>query len=170
MKFKKGGNMPVFDINFSRKLAEVATTLINEEPDQLEARRTVIYLSRLSIELSLKALLERAGKPIALIRGHSHNLRSLLAEVDQCEMLVEVTPGQPIWVPASRLRSVDVSFMGHSITLGVVIEAENHGASVYPNEIRYGQNIRDIAPEALAPSAVTLSAWVNENWNSLRSR
>ena len=161
--------MPTYDIQFANKLAEVSVTLIKEQPDQLEARRSVIYLSRLSIELSLKALLERAGKPVELIRKHSHNLRALLTEVDQCEVLAEVAPGRRLWVPASRLRSVDVSFIGHSITLGMVIEAENHGASVYPNEIRYGENIKDIVPEALAPAALRLSAWIQENWDGLRS-
>lgn len=160
--------MPAYDLAFSRKFAEVAEETIAREPENIEARRVVAYISRLSMELALKAFLERVGLPIEDIKKHSHDLRGLLKEVDKCEVEVDFSPGTMRWVPATRVRSVEIQFQGYSTTLGVIVEAEDHGASKYPNELRYGELPKDFPPEALSRAAVTLVTWVGEHWNVAR--
>jgi hypothetical protein len=120
------------------------------------------------MELSLKAFLEHAGMPISEIRKHWHNLRALLAEVDQCEVEIEISAGVLKWLSASRLRAVNVEFLGYSSSAGVILEAENHGASVYPNELRYGTIPKDFPPEALAKGALAISKWVEVHLPSAR--
>lgn len=151
--------MPTYDIAFAKKFAEVSAGMIACELEDNEARRVVAYISRLSMELSLKAFLECAGTPVVKIREHGHKLRALLAEVDKCEIETEFSPGDRRWVPASSIRSSDIGFMGYTVNLSVILEAEDHGASNYPNEFRYGEMPKDFPPEALSAAAVKLAEW-----------
>jgi hypothetical protein len=160
--------MPTYDLAFARKFAEVAEATVARGLDDVEAHRVVAYISRLSMELSLKAFLERVGLPVDQIRKHWHDLRSLLAEVEACEVEIETSSGAKRWMPASRIRSVDVGFQGHSATLGLVLEAEDHGASKYPNELRYGDSPKDFPAAALARAAMVLAEWVAEHSDAAR--
>jgi hypothetical protein len=160
--------VPTYDLSLARKFAEVAEETIAREPENLEARRVVAYISRLSMELSLKAFLERVGVPVDEIKKHWHDLRGLLKEVDTCEVEVDFSPGSKRWMPATRVRSVEIQFQGYSTTLGVVLEAEDHGASKYPNELRYGEVPKDFPPEALSRAATSLANWVSEHWGAAR--
>lgn len=160
--------MPQYDIAFATKLAEVAQGVVADGLDSHEARRTVAYLSRLSMELSLKSFLEKAGKPVAEIRSLSHKLRELLREVDQCEVEVEIAPGVPRWMPASRLRSVTIQFHDAVVPVGMVVDGEDFGASTYPNKIRYGEAVEDFPPEVLALVAVKISSWMQDHWEKVR--
>lgn len=94
--------MPVYDLAFARKFAEVAEATVARGLDDVEAHRVVAYISRLSMELSLKAFLERVGVPVAEIKRHWHDLRSLLAEVEACQVEIEISAGVKRWLPASR--------------------------------------------------------------------
>lgn len=152
--------MPTYDIAFAKKFAEVSAGMVSRELEDNEARRVVAYISRLSMELSLKSFLECADIPVVEIRKHWHKLRDLLAEVDKCEIETEFSLGNRRWVPASSIRSIDIRFMGYTVNLGVILEAEDHGASIYPNEIRYGEMPKDFPPEALSAAAVKLAEWV----------
>jgi hypothetical protein len=58
-----------YDLSFAAKLAEVAGEVHQKAPFAYDARRLVAYLSRLSVEIALKALLEQAGKPVKEIRA-----------------------------------------------------------------------------------------------------
>jgi HEPN domain-containing protein len=86
--------MPEYDLDFATKLAEVADGVNEKDPRGYDAGRVTIYLSRLSAEITLKALLERAGVPVAKIRRRSHNLRALLKDFGECEVEVEIAPDQ----------------------------------------------------------------------------
>jgi hypothetical protein len=160
--------LATYDLAFAQRFAEVAEATVARGIEDVEGRRVVAYISRVSMELSLKAFLELAGLPVSDIKKHRHNLRTLLAEVDQCEVGIEISPGVGKWLSASRLRAVDVGFLGYSTTVGAILEAENHGASVYPNELRYGAIPKDFPAEALAKSALAISKWVEIHWNSAR--
>lgn len=162
--------MAEYDIGFSKKFAQVAAKTVEQGLNDPESHRVVAYLSRLSIELALKSFLECAGLPISHIRAHSHRLRDLLAEIDKYEVEVEVVSGHKEWCRASRLRSVTVHFMGYQVAAGNVIEAEDHGASIYPSELRYGSQPRDFPAEALASAALKIADWVNSNASSARRR
>ena len=129
--------MPEYDLAFACKFAEVAEETMARDPENIEARRVVAYISRLSMELALKAFLERVGLPIEDIRKHWHDLRGLLKEVDKCWVEVELMPATQRWVPASRVRSVEIQVQGYPTTLGLIVDAEDHGAStLVSGEIR----------------------------------
>lgn len=160
--------MSTYDLAFARKFSEIATEAIARDSENLETRRVVAYMSRLSMELSLKAFLERVGMPVKEIKKHWHDLRSLLEEVEKCEIEVEVSPGTKLWVSAARIRSVEIQFQGYSSTLGVILSAENHGASKYPDELRYGEIPKDFPPEALSRASARLANWVGDYWSMAR--
>jgi len=48
----------------------------------------------LSCEISLKALLEKAGVPIKKIRKRSHDLSGLLRDIGDCEIEIEISCGE----------------------------------------------------------------------------
>lgn len=114
--------MAEYDIAFGEKLAEAARMVVAEDASTLEAQRTVTYLSLLSTEISLKAMLERAGKSVTDIRARSHRLAELLADLGRCEIEIEVSPGNRTYVPASRLRSRSLSHAEAESTIGAVIK------------------------------------------------
>lgn len=57
--------MAQYDLKFAERLAQVAAQLVADDITSVDAQRTVLYLSLLSMEISLKAMLEQAGKPVA---------------------------------------------------------------------------------------------------------
>lgn len=160
--------MAEYDLAFAAKLAEVADQVEEKAPNAYDARRVVVYMSRLSLEITLKAVLERAGKPVSEIRARSHNLRQLLADLGNCEVEIEIAPGTRSWVPASRLMSVSINLGMGVVPIGEIIEAEDQGASQYPNQIRYGSTVIDVDPYLLAQTAVLAAAWARDHWNVLR--
>lgn len=163
--------MSEYSIELSKKLAETALDLIAYEPDNIEAKRVVIYLSRLSIELSLKAFLEKAGKPVSEIAKCWHRLSDLLEAVDLCRIYINDATDPKAFLPASEVRNIEVPFLpllGHFTKMEFVIEAEKHGASIYPNKIRYGDNVEDVPPQTLSFAAKELTIWVEKHWNSAK--
>jgi HEPN domain-containing protein len=79
------------NLGFSKKLIDAAKFASEREPDIKEAMRTVLYLSKLACEITLKALLEKAGRPIKEIKDHQHDLCKLLLSIGQCKVQSEVT-------------------------------------------------------------------------------
>lgn len=160
--------MAKYDISFGERLAEVARMVAAEGLVALDAQRTVLYLSLLSAEITLKAMLEHAGKPVSKIRARSHRLAELLFDLGQCEVEIEVVTGTKRYVSASRLRGCLLKHDSGETTVGMVIDAENKGASTYPNEIRYGDVLRHFPAEVVAKMATKVSAFAREHWDSLR--
>ena len=160
--------MAEYDIAFGEKLAAVAASVIADGLDERAAQRTVLYLSWLSAEISLKAMLEQAGKPTVDIRGRSHNLSQLLGDLDKCTVEAEVASGVRRRVPASRLRSCVVKHAVAESTVGKIIEAESQGASRYPN-FRYGEELHHFPPEANAQMAASVAAFARQHWHNIRA-
>lgn len=50
----------------------------------------LLDLSLLSTEISLKAMLKKAGKPVAEIQGRSHYLAELLKGLGGCKIYAEI--------------------------------------------------------------------------------
>lgn len=84
--------MAEYDLSFAQKLAEIADKVDEEEGLIYTSRRAVVYLSRLSAELSLKGLLEAAGIPVRRIRARNHSLSKLLEDLGGCEVEIDVSP------------------------------------------------------------------------------
>lgn len=160
--------MPEYDIKFAAKLAAVADQVDENDPWAYDARRVTLYLGRLSAELTLKALLEHAGVPVSRIRARSHDLRGLLNDLGGCEVEVEIAPNTRRWVPASRVRAVSIDLGFVQLPIGTVIDAEDQGASRYPNEIRYGEKVIDFQPNFVSSTANLLAKWAADHWNAIR--
>lgn len=162
--------MSEYDRSFGAKLAQVASEIDEKTPWACDARRLVVYLSRLSIEITLKALLEQAGQPLKDIRQRSHNLCGLLADLGRCEVEVNGPTEGVKWSSADCLRAVTVDLGMVRVPIGELIVAENRGASKYPNQIRYGSEVIDIDPSLLASTALLAAQWANDNWRTIRLR
>ncbi|OQW70509.1 MAG: hypothetical protein BVN34_00525 [Proteobacteria bacterium ST_bin12] len=160
--------MPQYDIGFAAKLAQVADELDGKEPHNYDARRVVVYLSRVSAEITMKSLLENAGKPLNEIRANSHNLSKLLADLSECEIKDEIEPNIFLWRSASCVKDLYVDLGFVHIPIGTLIEAEKLGTSVYPNQIRYGEAVIDMEPSFLATMATILVGWAKRYLNLIR--
>ncbi len=160
--------MPEYHLEFGETLAEVAMKIIDEGIDPIDTQRTILYLSLLSAEISLKSMLEKAGKPVKEIRKSSHRLESLLNDLSHCEVEVEVVPGHRMYVSASRLRSCTIHFGEGTTTVGEVISAESHGASTYPNKVRYGDVLKHFPATVVAQMAVEICNFARQHWDSIR--
>jgi len=161
--------MAEYDIAFGERLAETARMVAGEGLVELDAQRTVLYLSLLSTEITLKAMLERAGKSVPEIRARSHRLADLLSDLGGlCEVEVEIAPGTKRHVPASRIRAIQLNHGGAQSTVGAVIDAESQGGSTYPNQVRYGEVLRHFPAEVVAQMAAEVSVFAREHWNSIR--
>lgn len=160
--------MPEYDIDFASKLAKVADEVEEKDPGAYDAGRVTIYLSRLSAEITMKALLEQAGVPVPQIRARSHNLRKLLEDLGTCEVEAEIAPNVKRWVSASRVRAVSINLNLAHVPIGSIIDAENDGASQYPNQIRYGDSYADFDPSLVSQMALLLSKWAHEYMGCIR--
>jgi hypothetical protein len=161
--------MAEYNLGLSEKLAETAELVVNDGIEDFDAAQTAIYLSLLSCEIALKALLEKAGQPVNEIRARSHNLSKLLEDLGRCEIEVEVANSRFMWVPASRLRAVTIDANYNNATVGTLLEAEAIGASRYPNQIRYGESFRHYPPEMIMKMAIKVVAWAKEYWDHIRT-
>lgn len=160
--------MPEYNIGFSEKLIDAARVVVEDGLDSVDSKRTVLYLSLLSCEITLKALLERAGKPVTEIRKYSHNLSELLGHFSWCQVQVDIANGRLMWVPAARIRSLVVDPAYGNATVGTLLEAEDCGASKYPNQIRYGDSLYHYPPEMILGAATRVMAWAKEHWDRIR--
>jgi hypothetical protein len=161
--------MPEYSIEFGGKLAEVANLVVANGLNDAEAPRVVLYLSLLSTEISLKAMLEKAGKPVKEIARTGHDLAQLLTDLDRCKIEVETTPGVTRFVPASRLRASIIKHGECEITVGALIES-NKDASQYPNKVRYGDQLRHFPPSAVAQMALMVAAFAANHSQSIHTK
>ena len=85
--------MAEYNIGFSKKLIDAAGAVAVDDFSDIDAVRTVLYISSLASEITLKALLERAGIPVKDIKARAHSLSGLLADLGKCQIQAEVTAG-----------------------------------------------------------------------------
>jgi HEPN domain-containing protein len=160
--------MAEYNIVFSEKLLDAARAVADDGLDSVDAIRTVLYLSSLASEIALKGLLEKAGKPIKNIKARRHNLSRLLVNVGGCQIQDEVVKDSLSWVPATRVRSVPVDQRFPDATVGKLLTGEEQSSSKYPNELRYGDHVRDYPPELKLKAAHTLVEWAHKHWDEIR--
>lgn len=160
--------MPEFNIGFSQVLLKAARFVEAAGLDSVDAKRTVLYLSSLASEITLKALLEKAGKSVKDIAARRHDLSGLLADVGKCEIQVEFVKGSLSWIPATGCRSLTVDQRFSDATVGNLLTGEKRGASKYPNEVRYGKVVKDYEPELKLKAASALVEWALKHWDEIR--
>ena len=136
--------------------------------ETLDAKRTVLYLCLLASEITLKALLEKAGVPLSNIKARWHNLSALLGDVATCKVEEQIGI-QTQLVPAARLRGEIVDPKYSDATVGKLLEAESCGASVYPNKIRYGECLAHYPPETVLKMATVINAWAKKYWERIHA-
>ncbi|MBQ0761403.1 hypothetical protein [Marinobacter psychrophilus] len=146
-----GGDV-LYSFEFAKRLTEAAESLSQNSAELDEAGRTILYLSCLSCEISLKALLERSGYSSKELKKLSHNFSALLAEVSSCSVASTNQRG-------SSIRSKVVVPGTANGTIGTLLESEISGGSVYANEIRYGDIVRHYPPGAMLDCAKAVSDW-----------
>lgn len=159
--------MPEYSLGFSEKLIEAVGIVHDNDPEEPDAKRTVLYLSLLSAEICIKAALEQAGCPISVICKKSHNLGALLELLGQCELQKDIGNGVMRSVNASRIRAVTVDANYDNATVGTLLTGEEEGASVYPNQIRYGDAIEHYPPEVVLAAATLAFSWVKKHFDSM---
>lgn len=159
--------MPEYDLNLAEELAVVACSVARTELAPVSHDRMRLYLAMLSIELSLKAMLERAGMPITKIRARSHRIAELFSDLEKCTIEVEPLAGAVFRTKASRLRSVEISTRNESATVGQLIDALGD-VSNYPNEVRYGGHLRHYDASLVADAATQIVAFAKLHWSSIK--
>lgn len=165
--------MPVYNIGFSKQLLEAAKYVYYNDQSNPDATRTSLYLSLLSCEIALKAVLENCGfDPDTEIRKLSHNLLELKNKiVTSCEVEEDVKNVGRIWRPAHGFCGIPICAEdGSRSTVGNLLCGEEKGASKYPTEIRYGVTVVHYPPDALLKTAEALVDWVSIRWENMRRK
>ncbi len=166
-RYDEGDHMSVYNMGFSEKLTDAARVICEDGLGTFDANQTVAYLSLLSCEITLKALLEKAGMSVKDIKARSHNLKALLNDFSKCEVEGEIDKGYCKWVPATRIRSLTIQ-EDTDTTIGKLLTGESQGASKYPNEIRYGERFSHFPPEALMQAAIEILKWAHIHFKKIR--
>ena len=162
-------NLVEYSIEFADRLIEAAESFVTKTSPSDEVGRTVLYLSLLSCEISIKALLERAGYTLEELKKRSHDLNGLLKDICACE-LTDTRIGNSLPLSASRLLSQEVVASTSNGTVGALLSAESVGASKYPNDIRYGELVTHFPPLIMLSCAKVVSKWANDNLEQIKRK
>ena len=160
--------MAEYNLSFAEHLLEAAKFVAAESLVEIDAKRTVLYLSLLASEIVLKSLLEAAGKPVSQLRKRSHSLEKLLGDLDNCRITVEVAPGHHAMCSASRLRAVVVNSNYANATVGAMLGAADREASKYPSQIRYGGSLKHFPAHLMLEMSLSILEWAKNHYNSIR--
>ena len=74
-----------YSLQFSYRLIDAARSFIDKDKIDDETGRAVLYLSLLSCEISLKALLEQAGFTVEELKKSSHDISGLINDLCLCD-------------------------------------------------------------------------------------
>ncbi len=149
-----------YSFEFAARMIDSAECLFNTHADKEVAGRAILYLSCLSCEISMKALLEQTGYTTKELRHFSHKLHDLLGEISSCGHRESEHR-------ASSIRSKVVIENTANGTVGTLLASQVGNASTYPNEIRYGEVVTHFPPEAMLNCAKVVLHWCLENEGSL---
>jgi len=156
-----------YSLEFSERLIDAGNSIARAAEGKDDAGRAALYLSLLSCEVSLKALLERAGFTVRELRKRSHDLKGLLQDICSCELAgTGISGSKPF--RASRLLSQEVIENTSNGTVGALLHAEEVGASKYPNDIRYGDLVTHFPPLVMLKCASILHGWAKDNIDIIR--
>ncbi len=160
--------MAVFNLGFSEKLIEAAQFVFDDEGDEFDKLQTVLYLSYLSCEITLKALLEKAGKRIKDIRACSHDFDKIFHPFFvEVEINEEVGNNTYKWVKANGIGCDQTKEGIHEPT--VITMLTDKRASQYPSQLRYaGDHINAYPPQELINAAKILLNDARKYWDHVR--
>lgn len=158
-----------YSLEFSQRLIEAAKSFVDKDEVNDESGRAVLYLSLLSCEISLKAILEKAGYTIKELKKRSHDLAGLIKDLCHCDLMGTGIGGSKPYTGARLLSEVVDPNIGNG-TVGALLMAEKKGASKYPNEIRYGELIRHFPPLLILNCASVVCEWCGENISKIKRK
>lgn len=162
--------MAEYCLDFAKELLDAAKCIESRGLKIQPQIRAALYLSKLSSEITLKALLEKAGKPASEIKKIGHDLSHLLLELHDCQIKKKIVANRLNYVSAACIRGVNVDENFNNATLGNLLSAEEAGASKYPNELRYGENFTDYPPQIIIKMADVLLSLAHKHWNDIKLR
>ncbi len=158
-----------YSLEFSQRLIDAAKSFIKKDEVDDETGRAVLYLSLLSCEISLKALLEQAGYTIKELKKRSHNFIGLIEDLCHCDLQGTGIAGSKPF-SAAKLLSQEVDPNIGNGTVGALLKGEEKGASKYPNEIRYGELVRHFPPMLMLDCASKVVEWAREHIAIIKKR
>ncbi len=158
-----------YSLQFSQRLIDAARSFLDKGKVDDETGRAVLYLSLLSCEISLKALLEQAGYTIKELKKRSHDFKGLIKDLCFCDLLGTGIAGSKPYSGAKLLSQVVDPNIGNG-TVGALLECEEQGASKYPNEIRYGELVRHFPPLLMLDCASKVCEWSKDNISIIKKR
>lgn len=158
--------MAEYSTEFSDNLIQAAELLSGNADESFDKRRTILYLCLLSSEISLKAVLERAGVPLKDIVALSHRLDALMHKVGECEVPYPDSTLPAKWIPATSINSKSFKVDSAIMTVGQFLTVD--GASKYPTEVRYGDKVVHYPVNAALLAAKTILTWAKENSGQVR--
>lgn len=157
-----------YNIAFARKMAEAADMVLQDDAQPLEAQQTVLYLSLLSCEITLKALLEAAGQPISEIKKRNHDLAGLLKDICACD-ISDALPGSPDTpMSAAKIIVIPLDPAFANATVGTILTASDAGATPYPSGIRYGTQMRHYPASLVLKCAQAVLGWADLHLTNIR--
>ena len=160
--------MPIYNLGFSKKLIEAAQFIIDDDGNEFDKLQTVLYLSHLSCEITLKALLEKAGKPIKDIIACSHDFDKMFQPFYvEIEIYKEVGNNIYRWVKASGIGCDQTKKGIYEPTIITMLTDKQ--TSKYPTNLRYaGDHISAYPPQELINASRILLSNARECWDNIR--
>jgi hypothetical protein len=150
-----------YSLEFAERLIESAEALLSQNQEKPETGRTILYLSCLSCEVSLKSVLESVGFSVKHLKGRSHRLDSLVKDICECRFI-------DTGFPATAIRGKVVIPNTSNSTIGALLVSQLSECSTYPNQIRYGELVRHFPSTVMLECAKVVSAWCRENEHNLQ--
>jgi hypothetical protein len=151
-----------YSLDFSERLIEAAKSFVGKDNVEDETARLVLYLSLLSCEISIKALLEKAGFTPKELKKRSHDFTGLTTDLCFCDIPCVIGSMSLDKSAADILGKVVDPAFGNA-TVGTPLSAEELGASRYSNEIRYGDQLTHYPPLMMLNCAEIVCQWAKEN-------
>lgn len=157
--------MSEYNLEFAEAMAESSGLILRSDSLPAEGQRAALYTALVACEIALKYALAQAGVSVP----KTHDLSKLIGLVSDCSVEEEITKGVIKRVPASRIRGVHASKDYGDATLGKLLEAEEFGASKFPNEIRYGHTLKHFPASVVQQASVQLISWVRRHAPSIQA-
>jgi len=158
-----------YNLQFSRRLIDAARSFLDGDKVNDETGRVILYLSLLSCEISLKALLEQAGYTIKELKKRSHDFQGLVKDLCLCDIVGTGIDGSKPYTGAELLSQIVDPGIGNG-TVGALLMCEEQGASKYPNEIRYGDIVQHFPPMLMLDCASKVCEWSEKNIFRIKRR
>lgn len=153
-----------FSLEFSKRLIEAAENLSQMKPVEQDADRAILYLSLVSCEVSIKALLEEAGYSLSNIKKMSHKFSKLKKALADCDFKGDKKGS------AARLFAKSPDKKVPKMTVGKLLDFEQEKASVFPNQVRYGSSVKNYPPTLMLACAKKVNKWAFKNISIIKRK